>query len=459
MVVVFFMLLFGSRSLYNRTNNKLMMYIKLLSLTSLTILLSCGTQELTTTTKSKQIDLVSSIKPIEGLDNAKVTYRIDAQNPEPIALKRGGSLIFDKDAFVDSDGNLVEGEIDIQWEEFHTFGEIMFSGIPMKYDSAGVANNLESGGMFTINGSQNDNPVRFAPNKRAEVNLASIQDTPCYNFYKLDERSGDWSYETTATGEDIEDPLVEKEKESTTSEAKPEPNLIDVTLNTRNFIELKDLEIVAWRAKRELSFFDKSILQMTQTKTRLLKTDSLGLTLEARTYDKKVYQYPVDPYLMEEAIADSKSNVTEMEAELTEVSEYLENVEAGRVIRSIEIDNFGTFNWDCIHQFDQPQSVIASFDFPGDVNPDLISVFLLSPDENVVIRCNSRGDGSFFFDPNLRNCLIGILPNNEIVSISNDGFNGVRGQKTGRSYTFAFKETGIKLKSPADIMNHMNALI
>jgi hypothetical protein len=435
------------------------MYIKLLSLGIIGVLLSCGTQENSTDTKKKQKDPVSVISPIEGVDNAKVTYRINVQNPEPIELKRGGSLLFDKDAFVDVDGNVVKGEVDIQWEEFHTFGDIMLSGIPMKYDSAGVANNLESGGMFTINGSQGDNPVHFAPNKSAEVNLASIQDTPCYNFYELDEASGDWVYEATATGTDRDEPEVDEVEDNITEAASSvDPNLIDVTLNTRDFDGLKDLEIVAWRAKRELSSFDKNMLRMTHTKTRLLTTDSLGLTLEARTYDKQVFQYPVEPYLMEEAIADSKTNRKVMEEGIAEVSEYLADVETGKVIRSIEIDNFGTFNWDCIHQFDEPQRVIASFDFPTDVNPDLISVFLLSPDENVVIRCNSKGDGSFF-DPNLRNCLIGILPNNEIVSISDDGFNAVRGQKGGKSYTFAFKETGIKLKSPSDIMNHMNALI
>ncbi len=435
------------------------MKFSILIFVSALILLSCGTQEVnsTKTNSPKSNDFTSSIQPVQGIDDSKVVYKIDAQSPEIIELKRGGSLIFDQDAFIDSDGNLIKGEVEIQWEEFHSLADIMLSGIPMKYDSSGVANNLESGGMFTFSGSQNGTPIDIAPNKKAEVNLASIQDTPCYNFYELDEKSGDWSYETTATGvlidEGSEDtPINEVENEKS-------QNLIDVTLDTRKFPELKELDIIAWKAKKDLSSFDKAMLKSQLTKVRLLQTDSLGLTLEAIDHNKKSRLYAVEPYLMDEAMADTEVNRSKMESEIVEMAEYMTDVAAGKIIRSISVSNFGTYNWDCIHQFEDPQRVIASFDFPSNVNPELVSVYLLAPDRNIVIRCNSKGDSNFFFDPNQRNCLIAILPNNRIISVSNNGFNAVREKRNGNSHSFVFKETSIKLKSSADIMNHMNTLI
>ena len=103
------------------------MKISLLLLIPASVLLSCGSQEVSSSGSNPEVNenFVSAIQPIKNLDNAQVVYRIDAQNPEEIHLKRGGTLVFDEDAFVDSDGNPVTGEVEIQWEEFHSLGDIM----------------------------------------------------------------------------------------------------------------------------------------------------------------------------------------------------------------------------------------------------------------------------------------------------------------------------------------------
>jgi hypothetical protein len=93
------------------------------------------------------------------------------------------------------------------------------------------------------------------------------------------------------------------------------------------------------------------------------------------------------------------------------------------------------------------------------VNAELVTVRLISPDENFVVSYNSTEDSKFSFDPEKRNLLIGILPNNEIVAISNNGFNSARGKAKGSEHTFKFEKTGLKLKSPKDIMKYTNQLI
>lgn len=400
-------------------------------------------------------ELLSVIDPIEGTEEAPLIFQVSAENGKTIDLGNGGSLEFPDNAFVDQNGKPVKGQVEVEWQEFHSLGDIMLSGIPMKYDSAGVQFDLVSGGMFTIHATQKGNPVEIAPSKKVNVTVASIQDTPCYNFYEMDEKTGEWTYETTKVG----DPIKEETKQSGTTPTSKQPDLLDVNLNTKAFPELAKLDIIGWEVKRRLKSAEKDILKMKSSKLRLIKTDSLGLTLEAKTAGDQLLHYPVAPYTVEQALIDSKENRKTLDKSFTETRKYAKEMAAGRVIRSIEIDNFGTYNWDIINKRDNSLPLFAKFNYPKNVDPKLISLYLISPEENVVVNYNPAGDDKFSFDPNLKNCLIAILPGNKLVSVSNEGFSKARTLKKGQVCEFQFKETGIKLNSSKDIMNHLNALI
>jgi len=419
------------------------------------IAVACETP--TTEDKAKVVDqpsaVIAAINPIEGTDSAPRKFRVNAEEGKTIDLGNGGSIEFPENTFVDENGKAVKGKVDVEWQEFHSLGDIMLSGIPMKYDSAGVQFDLVSGGMFTIHASQKGKPVEIAPSKKVGVNLASIQDTPCYNFYEIDEESGDWTYETTKSGEPVQS------ETASIKEKVKQPDLLDVTLSTKSFPELAKLDIVGWEVKRTLQSGEKNILKMQSTKLRLMQTDSLGLTLEAKTAGHQSLKYPVAPYTVDQALKASVVNRQEMDNMVAETREYAKELQAGRVIRSIDIDNFGTYNWDIINKRQNSKPLFAKFNFPKSVNPQLVSLFLVSPDENVIVSYNSAGDERFSFDPDLKNCLIAILPGNKIVSVSNEGFSLARSLKKGQVCEFEFKETGIKLNSSKDIMNHMNALI
>ena len=162
---------------------------------------------------------------------------------------------------------------------------------------------------------------------------------------------------------------------------------------------------------------------------------------------------------MDQALADSKKNSTLLEKELGGLVEYQRNLAAGKVVRSIEIDGFGTYNWDIIHKRENSLPLFAKFDLPENVDLRLVSLFLISPDENAVVKYDAKGASQFSFDPNLSNCLIAIMPDNSLMSVSDKGFNKARGLSSGSSCTFSFEKTNIKLKSPNDIMSHINALI
>ena len=179
------------------------------------ILFGCTTSEVVQKeNKSKQEDeeIATVIEPM-SFDAGADTYTVSATEADTIFAPTGSTILFEPNSFVDADGNAIKVDVKVKWQEFHSLGDIIASGIPMKYDSAGVAHDLESGGMFTISASHKGKPAEVAPGKSVEVNLASMQDTPCYNFYELDEKSGGWDYKTTKNGEKVEEEASEEEDE------------------------------------------------------------------------------------------------------------------------------------------------------------------------------------------------------------------------------------------------------
>ena len=204
---------------------------------------------------------------------------------------------------------------------------------------------------------------------------------------------------------------------------------------------------------------DKNILASRYTKTKLETTEVEGEYLAKIVIGKLTHDYKVTPYFMADAVKDSKGNNAELAAETKALLKYANDVASGKVLRSIEIDDFGTYNWDVVNYRENSKRIIASFSFPDKTDARIVSLFLISPDENIIVNYNASGDKKFSFDPDKRNCLIAILPDNSLVSFSNKDFDAVRAKKRGTSYEFKMKPTKIKLKSAKDISNHLEELI
>ncbi len=131
--------------------------------------------------------------PINGLNVAYTTYKVNAGKGATINYKTGSIIEIPKNAFTDDSGNLVKGDIEIRYREFHDVAEIFVSGIPMTYDSAGVRYHFESAGMMQIEGYQNGKKVNIAPDKKINVQLASNDNSTKYNLYELDTNKNNWS--------------------------------------------------------------------------------------------------------------------------------------------------------------------------------------------------------------------------------------------------------------------------
>ncbi len=134
------------------------------------------------------IQKVSDVKPI--FSNTDVAFKhlvVKTEVGANFKLPNGTKIEVPQDAFVDKNNKPIVGNVDLEYREFHNAAQILASGIPMTYDSAGVTQQFESAGMFEIRGFQDNKPVFIAKNKGIDVDMASFVKGDDFRFYYLDQ--------------------------------------------------------------------------------------------------------------------------------------------------------------------------------------------------------------------------------------------------------------------------------
>ncbi len=132
--------------------------------------------------------------PLEETRISPNIYSVDNTHDTIITYKTGSSIYIPASSFVDIRGNDVKGKVEIHYREFHNPFDIFLSGIPMKYDSANVTYQLETGGMMECVAFQDDKPLSLKPGKEITVNMISNVSANNYNIYYLDTAKRNWEF-------------------------------------------------------------------------------------------------------------------------------------------------------------------------------------------------------------------------------------------------------------------------
>jgi Leucine-rich repeat (LRR) protein len=121
-------------------------------------------------------------------------FQVDASTASQLQYEKT-TIDIPANAFLDANSEVVNGNVDVTYREFNNPVEIMLSGIPMTYDSAGTTYQFASAGMVELQASQNGTEVFANPEAPIKVNMASDQTTDDFNVYGFDEQSGSWDYQ------------------------------------------------------------------------------------------------------------------------------------------------------------------------------------------------------------------------------------------------------------------------
>ncbi|MBK6521644.1 MAG: hypothetical protein IPG08_04560 [Sphingobacteriaceae bacterium] len=152
----------------------------------------------TTTLKDQNTKNTKSTKfinePFEKIKVNNTSYKVDNSKGAEIKHPTGSKIKIPKSSFVNKAGEEIKGEVEILYREIHDQAEIIASGIPMRYDSAGKEFTFESAGMFEITGSQNGEPVFIKHDKPLTVEFNSTQTEDRFNQYLLDTVAKNWTY-------------------------------------------------------------------------------------------------------------------------------------------------------------------------------------------------------------------------------------------------------------------------
>ena len=152
--------------------------------------------------------------PLTGLDIPYTVYKINAEKGAALDFKTGSKITVPKNCFVDGEGKLVKGEVELHYREFHDAFDFFIAGIPMTYDSAGTRYQFESAGMMEIMGYKDGQPLAVAPDKSINVELASNYEGTQYNLYKLDTGANNWAClgkeKIVRKAENTNAPVIEK---------------------------------------------------------------------------------------------------------------------------------------------------------------------------------------------------------------------------------------------------------
>lgn len=131
---------------------------------------------------------------ITGADVPFQSFEIDAQRDVELTTDLGSIISIKANSFMDDDGNLVKGKVEILFREFHNPIDVFASGIPMQYDSGATNYTFESAGMFELKAMQNGVALARELVKDIVVDLVSENGGSQFNNYYFDTASGAWQY-------------------------------------------------------------------------------------------------------------------------------------------------------------------------------------------------------------------------------------------------------------------------
>lgn len=420
--------------------------------------------------------------PLENVDVPYQSFAVQPASAQTIQLDNGGSIEIPASAFVNKNGQPVEEPVEVRYREFHDAAEIIASGIPMSVKTEeGKVEWMQTAGMFELKGyTANQEEVFIADQKAIMVNMASKVDGN-YDFWYFDPEQGNWESQGNVGAQpNPQKAAAEKEVRAMVQTAnrppvKPIPfdrskPSLNFELSYHDFPELTDKRGIVWQYAGNDSKKDPA------NNAWIFERQWEDINLEGDGTDSKYqltlkegntsYSIPVYPSQKDQDYAAAKAAYDKKMAAYQAVKETLKNRQAVaqqnyEFVRSFQVQNFGIHNYDILYKRPNRMQLAADFNFEGLENQDLlkpmVTVYLITGDQRVVIPFSRNSWARFSFDPKADNKLVALLPGNRMATLSQKEFEAQLPQirQSNGNYQFQMNLVDQPVESVADMQKQI----
>jgi hypothetical protein len=429
----------------NRT--KIIVVVSLVVIVLLTIRnCSCNRQKPTLKPEVSNNNYLLTSPPLPELDLPYQKFEIDPSQPNVLFSKYGAKINVPADAFLDKDGNIIIGKVQLSFREFYNPLDFYLAGIPMGYNDNGVEKVLESGGMVELIAKSNTKELFVNPNNKINVDLYSWTKSKDFNLYDLDKTNGKW----IEKGKDSISSSILNDENNALPSIPPLPKVatrasFTIIDETNNYPEIEEYKNVHFEpidiSKCKIS--DAQEMKVKPLKNGIFEVTSIikfgtfrkenkcecYLAFEAgKDYNNAllIYQKKYAKLINERKVVSDKIKF--------EWDKYYDVVNAYRklqikelsgeekIIRTLSINNFGFVNCD----------LPINFPTGGEINPNYVdengkalalnNVVLVEKNTNALFRYKANVK----YNPKNDNMLWGLTNDKKIAFIKNADFGSLR---------------------------------
>lgn len=178
------------------------------------------------------IEYQGQAKFFEEFRQEPTVYTIDNATKTSVKYASGTTISIPPNAVVDKQGKPVEGDYELVYQEYRNQADIVFSGIPMTYNSDGMDYNFSSVGMYEIRANQNGEELVL--NKPIQIDFNATDQKEGVGFFKMDDETGEWEKIQDVSFENDSKPKTEGFSDDIVIEKFTDEQVMDLLLNSVN---------------------------------------------------------------------------------------------------------------------------------------------------------------------------------------------------------------------------------
>ncbi len=386
----------------------------------------------------------------EGFQTKPNRYTASNEKGGTFTHASGTTIHLEPNSVVDAHGKPVQGDFEISYTEFRNAADIVYSGIPMTYNTGGTSYNFSSAGMYEIRAEQNGKELHL--DKPISIDFNTTGQEEGVGFYQMDDETGEWKQlkEEVFEGNN-EQPSMEELVERQPQEVEQEDELEgeDFWLYW-TYTDHRKFEFPKWMwdmLKRQLKVekvWDDRFLAYDD-ETHIIHIKLEDTTTFSHTINRTFANF--DPRVRDWPIAGNANGTL-----------LAENADRGHtypdLVKGLNSEKFGVYNCDQIYRIGKPKTI----------KPKYVDASTGEAIRDQFVTCviDLNYNGSFSFDPrnvkcNMegKNVILLFTKDKKTYMLNADEFAALNLNKT-HTPTMRMKNMTDQLKSSKDLSRLLN---